>query len=509
MTYSEQTHIIDFLDNKINNDSNIIPYSQYLQEKQDSDIQNTNSFASNDLLVLYLVEQMTDQVANFDKENQTNKMVNESLTAELERYKERVAIFEQRINADSNNRENLRIKPTLYDGSVIAKEHVVISVIDDEETLIFEEESRSKMLDKQNDPISIEKKIKISPIDYSKLNIIKEDFVEAPRELPKVSLVNESLKKLRYQLASFEKVVKKRTTSDAITAGFYYCGIKNELRKLKGKNVMDTAVSKSSVVIIALGMLKINLVPLAPKLLKNKDAHIDYINHTKENADILWELVKNAKALSPLDSNLDSALPPKETTITPSGTPTQGILVYSWRPKAQKLVGSSSKSKMVFQIILWNDYIAKIMGYGDYQMRNVTISRVYYVEGLEHNLFSMGQFCDSDLEVAFRKNACFIRDLEGVDLLKGSRGSNLYTLSLENLMISSPICLLSKASKTKSWLWHRILSYLNFDYINTLAKQGLVRGLPKLKYQKDHLCSACALGKSKKHSYKPKAEDSI
>ncbi|GKE98456.1 hypothetical protein Tco_0021807, partial [Tanacetum coccineum] len=68
-----------------------------------------------------------------------------------------------------------RIQPTLYDGSVIAKEHAVISVNDDEETLILEEESRSKMLDKQNDPILIEKKIKISPIDYSKLNKIKED----------------------------------------------------------------------------------------------------------------------------------------------------------------------------------------------------------------------------------------------------------------------------------------------------------------------------------------------
>ncbi|GJY36453.1 retrovirus-related pol polyprotein from transposon TNT 1-94 [Tanacetum coccineum] len=76
-------------------------------------------------------------------------------------------------------------------------------------------------------------------------------------------------------------------------------------------------------------------------------------------------------------------------------------------------------------------------------------------------------------------------------------------------MLSSRICLLSKASKTKSWFWHRRLSHLNFDYITSLAKQGLVRGLPKLKYQKDHLCYACALGKSKKHSHKPKAKDSI
>ncbi|GKA10020.1 integrase, catalytic region, zinc finger, CCHC-type containing protein [Tanacetum coccineum] len=89
------------------------------------------------------------------------------------------------------------------------------------------------------------------------------------------------------------------------------------------------------------------------------------------------------------------------------------------------------------------------MSYGDYQMGNVMISQVYYVEGLGHNLFFVGQFCDSDLEVAFCKHACYIRDLEGVDLLKGSRGSNLYTLSMEDMMLSSPICLLSKALKTK------------------------------------------------------------
>ncbi|GJW84608.1 hypothetical protein Tco_0157753 [Tanacetum coccineum] len=93
-----------------------------------------------------------------------------------------------------------------------------------------------------------------------------------------------------------------------------------------------------------------------------------------------------------------------------------------------------------------NDKIANIMGYKDYQLGNVMISRVYYVEGLGYNFFSVGQFYDSDLEVAFHKHTCHIRDLEGVDLLKGSRGSNLYTLSLENMMSTSPICLLSKES---------------------------------------------------------------
>nr|GEW19171.1 RNA-directed DNA polymerase, eukaryota, reverse transcriptase zinc-binding domain protein [Tanacetum cinerariifolium] len=107
MSYSKQTHIDDYPDNEINSNSNIISYSKYLQESQDAGIQDTNSSARNDLLLLSLVEQITDQVANLDKENQTNKLVNESLTAELERYKEHVAIFEQRINADSNNREKL------------------------------------------------------------------------------------------------------------------------------------------------------------------------------------------------------------------------------------------------------------------------------------------------------------------------------------------------------------------------------------------------------------------
>ncbi|GJX81985.1 retrovirus-related pol polyprotein from transposon TNT 1-94 [Tanacetum coccineum] len=154
-----------------------------------------------------------------------------------------------------------------------------------------------------------------------------------------------------------------------------------------------------------------------------------------------------------------------------------------------------------------NDHVAKILGYDDYTIGNVTISRVYYVEGLGHNLFSVGQFCDSNLEVAFRQHTCFIRNLEGVDLLTGSRGNNLYTLSLGDMMASSPICLLSKASKTKSWLWHRRLSHLNFGAINHLARHGLVRGLPKLKFEKDHLCSACAMGKSKKKPHKPKSED--
>ncbi|GJS87552.1 retrovirus-related pol polyprotein from transposon TNT 1-94 [Tanacetum coccineum] len=160
-------------------------------------------------------------------------------------------------------------------------------------------------------------------------------------------------------------------------------------------------------------------------------------------------------------------------------------LVYSRKPRKSKTNVSVSKSKI----------------------GNVMISRVYYVEGLRHKLFFVRQFCDLNLEVAFRQHTCFIRNLKGVDLLTGSQGNNLYTLSLRDMMASSPICLLSKASKTKSWLWHRRLSHLNFGAINHLARHGHVRGLPKLKFDKDYLCSACAMGKSKNKPHKPKSED--
>ncbi|GJZ42295.1 retrovirus-related pol polyprotein from transposon TNT 1-94 [Tanacetum coccineum] len=249
-----------------------------------------------------------------------------------------------------------------------------------------------------------------------------------------------------------------------------------------------------------------------------------------------FTIVGNACPLTRITTT--NEVPSRKPIVLDSESPKPVVkLVYSRKPRKNKNTESVSKTKVV-QIVLWyldsgcskhmtgdrsqltnfvskflgtvkfgNDQVAKIMGFGDYQIGNVTISRVYYVEGLGHNLFSVGQFCDSNLEVAFRQHTCFIRNLEGVDLLTGSRGDNLYTLSLGNMMASSPICLLSKASKTKSWLWHRRLSHLNFGSINHLARHGLVRGLPKLKFEKDHLCSACALGKSSKKPHKPKSED--
>ncbi|GJT44638.1 hypothetical protein Tco_0953353 [Tanacetum coccineum] len=106
--------------------------------------------------------------------------------------------------------------------------------------------------------------------------------------------------------------------------------------------------------------------------------------------------------------------------------------------------------KFIGTVRLRNDHFGVIMGYGDYVIGDSVISRVYYVEGLGYNLFSVGQFCNSDLEVAFRKHSCYVRDTDGVELIKGSCGSNLYTISVKDMMKSlSQFALLSKASMNK------------------------------------------------------------
>nr|GEU35816.1 hypothetical protein [Tanacetum cinerariifolium] len=183
----------------------------------------------------------------------------------------------------------------------------------------------------------------------------------------------------------------------------------------------------------------------------------------------------------------------------------------------KKKVASKSKNKKpqsYFRILyektisgyfrFGNDQFVPIFAYGDLVQRNITINRVYFVEGLNHNLFSVGQFCDADLDVAFRKSTCFVRDLQGNDLLTGNLGSDLYTISIQESTSSTPLCLMAKASPTQAWLWHQRLSHLNFDYINLISKKDIVIGLPKLKYVKDQLCSSCELSKAKRSSFKSK-----
>nr|GEY06466.1 integrase, catalytic region, zinc finger, CCHC-type, peptidase aspartic, catalytic [Tanacetum cinerariifolium] len=160
--------------------------------------------------------------------------------------------------------------------------------------------------------------------------------------------------------------------------------------------------------------------------------------------------------------------------------------------------------KFMGTIRFGNNYFPAIAGYGDYVQGNLMICHVYYVEGLRHNLFSVRQFCDGDLKVAFRSNTFYVWNFKGEDLLTGSCNFNLYTISISEMVASSPVCLISKVKSTKSWLWHIRLSHLNFSTINYLTKHDLVDGLLRFKYYKDHLCLACEQGKSKKATFLPK-----
>ncbi|GKA07902.1 hypothetical protein Tco_0687233 [Tanacetum coccineum] len=167
-------------------------------------------------------------------------------------------------------------------------------------------------------------------------------------------------------------------------------------------------------------------------------------------------------------------------------------------PNSTSFLGRLSKF-FLGTVRFGNDHVAAILGFGDLQWGNILITRVYFVEGLGHNLFSVGQFCDSDLEVAFRRNSCFVRNLDGVDLLKGNRSTNLYTINLHEMASASPICLMARATlPSHGFGIYRFYPPSTFDTINDLAKNDLVSGLPKFKYHKEHLCPSCEQGKSKR-----------
>ncbi|GJV15466.1 retrovirus-related pol polyprotein from transposon TNT 1-94 [Tanacetum coccineum] len=185
--------------------------------------------------------------------------------------------------------------------------------------------------------------------------------------------------------------------------------------------------------------------------------------------------------------------------------PSKPRMRLRWHPPERCLTLKERLSKYFLGTVRFgNNHVVVILGFGDLQWGNILITKVYFVQGLGHNLFSVGQFYDSDLEVAFRRNICFVRNLEGVDFLKGNRTTNLYTINLHDMASASPICLMARATSTKSWLWHQRLSHLNFDTINDLARNDLVTGLPKFKYHKEHLSPSCEQGKSKKASHPPK-----
>nr|GEY39292.1 hypothetical protein [Tanacetum cinerariifolium] len=157
--------------------------------------------------------------------------------------------------------------------------------------------------------------------------------------------------------------------------------------------------------------------------------------------------------------------------------------VHRWLPKMQPLAEPVAKwipRHMTGNRALLTNFVEKFLGTVRFGNKDFVV---------------IAGYGDVGLEVAFRKSTCFVRNEDGVDLLTGDRSSNLYTISLNEVSLNSSTCLLEKDSSSQSWLWHQRLSHLNFAIINNLVKNNLVQGLPKMKFKKDHLCSACEQGK--------------
>ncbi|GJX95627.1 retrovirus-related pol polyprotein from transposon TNT 1-94 [Tanacetum coccineum] len=485
--------------------SNIIlevPHSEtYLNDMENQSVHAMQNFeqtrAQEDSIILFVIEQMSEQminhVNNWEKANKEQN--NESVTAKLGReklaLKEQVDSLEHSYQNPFHLKKSQRIKPTLYDGIVMYDKHVAMPMINDEETLILKEKSRSKMSEKAKDPDIINKNISHKPIDYEKLNRLSEDFgkrftpqqemdakqafwlhisnptskpsdaspvkIKAPKELPKVSLVNESLKKLKFHLARFDNVVKIRTTPDARTEEFFayndlkaqlqdkdntiyklkdmiksmkenskdenvkydYCQIetknvelensvakllsenerlcneinlvklvfkenfdsikktynafvitslKNDSRKIKGKEIVDSVAQIPSANTIVPGMFKLDLDPLAPRITSaNIVPHKNTTSHSVETQK------PELKVYSRKPKNVKNVGSSKKAKIVESKNANHSEPNHTWGSTTTNIPSSSS----LFMIVRFeNDHIARIMGYGNYQLGNVTISRL-------------------------------------------------------------------------------------------------------------------------------------
>nr|GEU52129.1 retrovirus-related Pol polyprotein from transposon TNT 1-94 [Tanacetum cinerariifolium] len=496
----------------------VIPYNAAYQsndlDAHDFDCDKLNTakvflMANLSQYVSDVLAELKTQVINCTNINIDNKSVYDTLTAELKRYKEQVKILKEGQNVDLKFQDNVldsseqsveidrlkqtlskqikekeslmqtvtllkndfkieefrnidreialekkikqffypnkaqQLEPKLYDGNFIKSASAII-ILDSEETLMLAEESRLKMLLKQHDPMDFENKVNTTTVDYNSMNSLdpspscRPTKVEVPKELPKVcmdySISNPTtpsfdqyfeLNELKAQSEENDTVIRK---------------LKERINSLS-RNGNEDKVKKD---IDKIEMINIELDHRVSKLIAENE-------HLKQNYKQLYELIKPTRVRS------------KEQCDTSSK-----LFFGIWTPVSQsilqKIALSSPISLKKFGYCKFrSNHVEKIMGDGDYQTGNVMISRVYYVERLGHILFSIGQFCDLNLEVAFCQHTCYIRNLEGVDLLSGSRGNNMYTLYLGDTMASSSICLLSKASKTKSWLWHRRLSHINFE----------------------------------------------
>nr|GEV33822.1 integrase, catalytic region, zinc finger, CCHC-type, peptidase aspartic, catalytic [Tanacetum cinerariifolium] len=478
-----------------------------------------------DALILSMIKQQKTYIINCTKINLDNKSVNYTLTAELERYKEHVKVLKEGPNVELKIRDNVsysckqsvkidRLKQTLFE-QIKEKESLMQTV-----TLLkndFKKEE-SKNIDRE---ISFEKKIKhLDNIVYkrdqsaqtvhmlTKPRFFYDHFtkqaldpspsstptrVEVPKEIPKTyKQPYDSIKPTRVRSkeqcdALTNQVNQKSVEISDLNAnlqeqGLIIPALKDELRKLKGKALVDNAVTIHT---IAPEMLKVDVEPLAHRLLNNRTVHSDNLRLTQEQD-------KTSKR---------KVWKPTSKVFTKIG--------YTWRHTGR-----------TFTIVRNACPLIRITATTEVPLRKPTTLETDAPKPVVTLVYSRKlRKSKTNVPVKFKIIKSISTNKKEPSKSWGSTVSNVSSSSLDEcrkeyvyavsgrMMASSHICLLSKASKTKSSLWNRRLCHLNFGTINHLARHGLVRGLPKLKFEKDHLCSACGMGKSKKKPHKHKSKD--
>nr|GEW42404.1 retrovirus-related Pol polyprotein from transposon TNT 1-94 [Tanacetum cinerariifolium] len=362
---------------------------------------------------------------------------------------------------------------SLYDGKVLLEKHDPLVVHDSEETLQLAQESREKM--KQ-----LNKEIK--PANYTKINHLSGVFVsQTAKSREELYFSNDSKMANVSKSISIPNVEFSDDTTPNVAREF--------LNEVKSTIVTLQRVVKHRM-ILETHNWSCSAHQELHKIIKDENFPIvNQVDARVQNFEIQF-LKKAAKFVGDFKSltkEVDESLAKHKTLELEIERLLRAIVIQIclWYVNSGCFKHMTGNLKLLINFV-WkflgtvrfkNDHVAVILGFGDLQWGNILITRVYFVEGLGHNLFSIGQFCDSDLEAAFRRNACFVRNLEGVDLLKGDHSTNLYTINLHEMASASPICLMARASSTKSWLWHQRLSHLNFDTINNLAINDLAEAI--------------------------------
>ena len=150
----------------------------------------------------------------------------------------------------------------------------------------------------------------------------------------------------------------------------------------------------------------------------------------------------------------------------------------------------------------------KVIGIGTVGNASLSISKVFLVDGLKHNLISISQLCDNGYHVAFKSSKCIIKNANNDTLFTACRDKNVYTINFDEMTMQNLSCL-SAQNECDAWLWHRRLGHSSMENLTKLSKHDLARGIPKCSFKKDKECEPCILGKQVKSSFKAKVTSSV